>query len=1217
MPPTIPTKEVPRGASRVEEDPQEQRPRSRRRLSTGSTKNWGKGDDTSEAQASGGVQGATESIEGVGQELGANDTPGSHIDQDDGTAEKTVTVEQDQIDLVSSWVAKRYSQSPVRPPLPSMMARKYELWKDDLDFVAERDVYWGTVAPRLADRRSESHQPQAHEVEQEEEDRPSCAPCLVQGRECSKERPICTQCQSENDVTSTAEKAPTMCSYPVGKTSVSDSRRQSAKRKRRRNLEANLAVAVEYLGGELDESEGEELSNDDPSNDNPSNDGPSNDEPWRVGVQGERDPDEEAESAVKESARSEWLAKALFAEDEGRGYHGPAKIPRKRGRPWKIPPEEQPIKIRRPVGRPRKVPTGEELVKIRRPVGRPRKVPMEGVELYESDKPLGLVRSVSQERKAVKIAILKAKLEEKPKGKGKGKDKDKDKDKHENTAKVAPQRREFTTRVMERYLKDTTRKLNALGTWTEVPNTFTGDQEQKGLEVVAKAGVKDESDEETATPVISKYKEQIASTFRPWVAQKDEKVIPSACDLPDTSLLQALHYYASYYYTHVSPSPDMFEAMDLTSHIALSMIVQEIISDFAFKLGKDSQLEDIQVKIDKLVAAQHGDKWGKDFLEYLESRAADGPLLPKQPAKKLRYSGSVDGSAESPDESCSDTNVSENEDKNHDAQTWDELEDLRRTTTFLGVHTVKELVNRTRFDISVEEALEANNLDGEKTGGRFSTSSLHTDSDLDSSDDSDANSTRAGNGGWSAQSTLKSVMGTPFRIALGSDSEISLSDEEDTEMPVRNSTRSTTGGSKMGSLDDDDMPEIDFSPSILTQLSNNRFGSQLVFGLDDSSSDDDNGSTELDGPTMVPSQVLQEDSDESSEAEGGSSESDSEQEVTAMGDKEEKEEEEEEEEEKEGKKEEDDKDSSNSDEDEPIQEDDEDTYGASKGDDSSPSVLTQTGLGSAFKFNQEESSSDVDGFFNPSGGRFVVQSQVLQDDSDDDSSEVQEDSFESDSEQEDEEDEDKDIDATKDTEEHESTKEYYLEDDVAAENKKDNRSIKEAYIEDDKEKEEEEEEEEVPEIDGASNYGEDNAESSELPEHLSEREVEESDAEMEAVEENIAAETVVKFSTREQSQAGSKADVDMDSDVEYKTHGALMEKDDRSDEEDQGETLQPVYTTVSATRFGSQFSTSYNADGDDDSEEEGASYGGTQSQVVYNDSTTSEEENLQSSSDED
>ncbi|KAF9433743.1 hypothetical protein BGZ76_009037, partial [Entomortierella beljakovae] len=108
---------------------------------------------------------------------------------------------------------------------------------------------------------------------------------------------------------------------------------------------------------------------------------------------------------------------------------------------------------------------------------------------------------------------------------------------------------------------------------------------------------------------IPMYKAKMFKTFRPWIPKKDEKVIPSACDIPETSFLQAISFYASYYFTNIYPCPDVFESMDLTSHIALGMIVQEIISDFAFKLGKESQLEDIEVKQERLDYEKNLQEW--------------------------------------------------------------------------------------------------------------------------------------------------------------------------------------------------------------------------------------------------------------------------------------------------------------------------------------------------------------------------------------------------------------------------------------------------------------------------------------------------------------------------------------------------------------------------------------------------------------------------------
>jgi hypothetical protein len=49
--------------------------------------------------------------------------------------------------------------------------------------------------------------------------------------------------------------------------------------------------------------------------------------------------------------------------------------------------------------------------------------------------------------------------------------------------------------------------------------------------------------------------------------------------------------------------------MDLPSHIALAMILQEVISDFAFKLGKESQMDDVMVKKEKLEFGRNLAAW--------------------------------------------------------------------------------------------------------------------------------------------------------------------------------------------------------------------------------------------------------------------------------------------------------------------------------------------------------------------------------------------------------------------------------------------------------------------------------------------------------------------------------------------------------------------------------------------------------------------------------
>ncbi|KAF9574185.1 hypothetical protein EC968_007280 [Mortierella alpina] len=74
----------------------------------------------------------------------------------------------------------------------------------------------------------------------------------------------------------------------------------------------------------------------------------------------------------------------------------------------------------------------------------------------------------------------------------------------------------------------------------------------------------------------AKVRKVNSKTFRPWVPEKGEEILPSVCDV--------------------------FEALDLPSHIALGMIIQEVVSDFAFKLGKESQLEDVEVAEERLNA---------------------------------------------------------------------------------------------------------------------------------------------------------------------------------------------------------------------------------------------------------------------------------------------------------------------------------------------------------------------------------------------------------------------------------------------------------------------------------------------------------------------------------------------------------------------------------------------------------------------------------------
>ncbi|KAF9935960.1 hypothetical protein BGZ65_002845 [Modicella reniformis] len=132
-------------------------------------------------------------------------------------------------------------------------------------------------------------------------------------------------------------------------------------------------------------------------------------------------------------------------------------------------------------------------------------------------------------------------------------------------------------------------------------------------------------------PEPTEYKSYYEKSDRPWVPKMDEEVVPSTCGVPQKPFLQSLHHYASYYYTHANPCPDVFEAMDLPSHIALGMIIQEVISDFAFKLGKESQVEDIKVKQEKLEFARNLTEWEKAAATEVRSRVLppssdeDGP----------------------------------------------------------------------------------------------------------------------------------------------------------------------------------------------------------------------------------------------------------------------------------------------------------------------------------------------------------------------------------------------------------------------------------------------------------------------------------------------------------------------------------------------------------------------------------------------------------------
>ncbi|KAG0348369.1 hypothetical protein BGZ54_004639, partial [Gamsiella multidivaricata] len=96
--------------------------------------------------------------------------------------------------------------------------------------------------------------------------------------------------------------------------------------------------------------------------------------------------------------------------------------------------------------------------------------------------------------------------------------------------------------------------------------------------------------------------------------------------LPTTPFLQAIHHYASYYYTHVNPSPDMFEAMDLTSHLALGMIIQELIADFATKINNEILPEDDDMDSDDDDDDDESNLSGYDSYEGEEMEADEGTV---------------------------------------------------------------------------------------------------------------------------------------------------------------------------------------------------------------------------------------------------------------------------------------------------------------------------------------------------------------------------------------------------------------------------------------------------------------------------------------------------------------------------------------------------------------------------------------------------------------
>ncbi|KAF9124203.1 hypothetical protein BGW39_008392 [Mortierella sp. 14UC] len=947
MPPMTPTKKASRRASRVEDDAQEQKPRARRRQSTGSMEGL-------EQEAMEGLEQEANTSEA--QDVDMSEAQGPSNDQSSGREQGPTTKKAPS-------KRKRRRQNSTSQPSYQGTAQKYVEWKDDLEFVAVQGAYWGTVAPRLPDRALGLSLSKKNGDEQKREGA-ICTPCILQGLKCSGDKPICTQCRPQDGVASSAGKAPAMCSYPINRAFVPKSK-HITRRRMREDLESNLAAAVEYLDGRVDSDEegGEEGGKEGGKEPTPSSEGS-----WKTGVQGEAESDEGEDSLVPAPERTVWLAKALLAE--GRMSRASDKTQTETG---SGPAEEAQDRADKPIqprkrGRPRgstKTRSSPESSKMRNSRG--------GViaRLLRTDfKPTRPRRGVLSGRNPPKLRNI---------------------------------------------LKSTSRMLKAAGTWVEAPTTSAQGQELGSTGVISNTDESDEDgkiddgddlDTEKTTPPIPKYKKQITGTFRPWIARQDEKIIPSACDLPETSFLQALHYYASYYYTHVSPSPDMFEAMDLTSHIALGMIIQEIISDFAFKLGKESQLEDIQVKVDKLIAAQHRNKWDANFVAYLKSLTADESLPLKQPNRKRRRVRSGEGLADSTDDADSDTDGNEdNDDIGHGFRSWDELEGLRRITTSLGVSTMKELVNRTSFDLGEDGNLGIDNggygdMDGTHLDGqqqqldRYLTAfASNMNIDARSSDGSDVDNTIVGSGSrWTQLTSTSSeatVLNQPaFHADSDAEDDIGLVSEEN-DFKARDSDSSEEDNNQdQNNQDDNDMPEIDFSQSIFSQLSNKRFGSQFKFRLEASTDEDeDEDEDEVDGVdrlrsrTLAQSQVIQDEIDTSSEAESDSSESDSEQ--------------------AEKEKESDAEDNMDAEMDGDIQ-DEEDFW---------PSVLTQvneTRFGSVFTTQDDDSSNDEDSSFNIAGGRFLAQSQVIQDDSDD-PSEVQEDSSASGSEQEKEADEGEDF----------------------------------------------------------------------------------------------------------------------------------------------------------------------------------------------------------------
>ncbi|KAG0212202.1 hypothetical protein BGX33_003787 [Mortierella sp. NVP41] len=1164
MPPKFPTKRNAAGASRVRKGAQEQTAQRRRERTEESIEGLEQEGSTSEMRISDGGQDNDKD-----QERSVERNPrgrkrrrqNPRPEQPPGKGE---AIPSDHGGTASNRTVRHYTQHTVQHSLPSVMAQIYALWKDDLDFVAGQETYWGTVAPRRPDRGWEERNqslPSAEDTqEQEQEGRSSgvnygtaCTPCRSQGLQCSGHKPVCFQCYNSQDRfaatndkgrgsssnTSSSNAVPTSCSYPNGGFS-GFSLPKSNSRARKPRVYVNLAATMDYPGEKLADWKERRTS---------SRKGGQ----WKVGEQGGTQPMVEAEMATATQpktrarrgpkpkgetsslTRQQWLVQALFVEDENGEY----------------PKQPAPAKEDRPEGFPKLLPRGRHA----------KKRPEEPVQEDSAQKEPAQ-KEPAQKEPAQEESVQPTSTRGRPK---------KAPTRAKGRPEKEPPKKELSKIVSRAHpVYGPPRTQEAVRTDEEDADEVTGADAEDGIDYGA------------TTPVSVNYKMQIASTLRPWIAQKDEKVIPSACGLPETSFLHSLHYYTSYYYTHASPSPDMFEAMDLTSHIALGMIIQELISDFAFKLGKESQLEDIQVKADKLIAAQHSDMWEKNFLESLDNLDADRPSSShKQP------------------NSMSD---SEGEDSSGRSRSWDELEGLRRIIKTRGFRTAKELVNGTTFDFDKsghlrflddrgqweDDEYEEDEDEEEDDGEHYldqqeiyhspedymdEQRTYHTppmfafdvDSSPSSSDDSDGDDNN--NPGGDVRSTqLKSTALRPILHPTGRafDNGLDSTDEEDVlerrfrTQPSANLQDSRSSKSRTSDSEDDD-------------VENEREGEEVARKADKVVLSEDRAihkAITLDVLKEFIGQGLRDSDLEKEEVEDTDHTSD-ESDIDVM------------DLDKSDRGESPDQDDDNMDE--PLQDglfapksnlsNDHDELEADDmpENDFSPSILTQLSnnrFGSGFTLRQDDdtSSSDEDGGFVSLRGRTFVPSQDVKDGDNEDSSEAESSGSSSDSVEEKKEDGEA------------NDKEVHVEERVE-EQKEDEDSEDDA--------DPIEQQEDAPESAPISTAG--------------------SDVDMEDAHVELGADAADDSGPEEQSKAWSEAEDDVD-----------FEKAAGSDDEGEGEVSQPVYTTLSATRFGSLFSAggSYGDDGDEYEIDE-TGRGGVQSQVVVDDSTTDEESVQQSDSDSD